>query len=102
MDTRAAIESGYFLYSDPAILSPLIWPEGRPAQPLNILVAGCGTNEAAVIAHNNPSCSVLGIDLSEASLEHEAFLKHRHGLDNLSLEQRDLRHLCGRGPFDYI
>ncbi len=102
MDIPAAIESGYFLYSDPAKFSALIWPEGRPSDALRILVAGCGTNEAAVIAHNNPSCSVLGVDLSRASLDHEEFLQRRYGLTNLVLEQRDLRDLRGRGPFDYI
>jgi hypothetical protein len=51
MDIPAALESGYFLYSDPAKFSALIWPEGRPSDALRILVAGCGTNEAAIIAH---------------------------------------------------
>ncbi len=92
-----------YLQGDPSIYAPLIWPEGLPRRDLRILSAGCGTNQAAILAYTNPACSVLGIDLSEASLAHEQFLKDKHGLANLRLEQRDLRDVATMGgEFDYI
>jgi SAM-dependent methyltransferase len=100
LDELAA--SGRYIVGDPAAYSALIWPEGRPRADLRILVAGCGTSEAALIARNNPSCSVLGIDVSETSLSHCRSLKEQHGLDNLQLERLDLRDLPGERPFDYI
>ncbi|WP_439514798.1 class I SAM-dependent methyltransferase [Oceanibaculum nanhaiense] len=75
---------------DPSKLDALFWPEGRPRQNLSILVAGCGTNQAAIIAHANRDCEVVGIDLSESSLGHERYLQEKHSLINLKLFQADL------------
>jgi hypothetical protein len=32
---------------------------------LDILIAGCGTNQAAVFAFGNPDANVVGIDISQ-------------------------------------
>jgi hypothetical protein len=47
---------------------------------LRILVAGCGTKQAAHIAMTNRECSVLGVDLSENSLTHHRRLQEKHSL----------------------
>ena len=52
------------ILGDPARYAPFIWPEGRPRRDLDILSAGCGTHQAAYLAHTNPDCRVTGIDLS--------------------------------------
>lgn len=52
---------------------------------MEILVAGCGTNQAAVLAFTNPQARVVGIDVSQTSLEHQRFLKDKHALANLEL-----------------
>src|SRR5580658_7400326 len=57
----------YFAFGDPSVFSPLLWPEGPPRKNLRILVAGCGTVEAARCAIRNPGCEVLGIDISEVA-----------------------------------
>jgi SAM-dependent methyltransferase len=63
------------------------WPD-RPYWPgMRILVAGCGSNQAANLAQRNPDAQVLGIDVSPTSLQHERLLKGKYGLDNLALEQ---------------
>ena len=96
--------AGSYLDCDPGLFSAQYWPEGRPKEALNILVAGCGCSQAARIAFSNPKCKVIGIDLAEASLGYEKFLKDKHDLTNLSLVQVDLREL-GRlkeGVFDLI
>ncbi|MEJ0070813.1 MAG: class I SAM-dependent methyltransferase [Pseudomonadota bacterium] len=74
---------------DPSLLQLhyAYWPD-RPYWPgMRILVAGCGSNQAANIAQRNPQARVLGIDVSVSSLNHERLLKGKYALDNLSLEQ---------------
>ncbi|MBN1423716.1 class I SAM-dependent methyltransferase [Candidatus Fermentibacteria bacterium] len=61
------------------------WPRRVPARPIEILVAGCGTREAALIAHYNHDARVTGIDVSATSLRHQRRLKADYGLSNLSL-----------------
>ena len=78
------------LTCDPKFAGIQLWPEGRPRQDLRILCAGCGSSQAALIALNNPDCSVLGIDLSETSLAHSKRHRDRHSLTNLELRQMSL------------
>jgi SAM-dependent methyltransferase len=75
---------------DPALYSALFWPEGRPATGLNILSAGCGSMQAAVLAFKNPKSRVTGIDFSPASIAHEERLRQLHQLENLTLKSIDL------------
>jgi SAM-dependent methyltransferase len=72
--------------ADPALQHRLYWPDRDYPAGLTILVAGCGANQAAEIAFHNRTASVLGIDVSAASLAHERYLKDRHGLENLELQ----------------
>jgi SAM-dependent methyltransferase len=44
------------------------WPHRDRAQDLDILVAGCGTNQAAKIAFHAPRARVVAIDLSADSI----------------------------------
>ncbi|HEX7380922.1 MAG TPA: class I SAM-dependent methyltransferase [Nevskiaceae bacterium] len=62
-----------------------MWPDRDDRPELDILIAGCGTNQAAVFARGNPGARVVAIDVSQSSLDHERYLKDRHGLDNLEL-----------------
>ena len=78
------------LTCDPKFAGIQLWPEGRPRQDLRILCAGCGSSQAALVALNNPNCSVVGIDLSEASLAHSNRLRDQHRLANLELRQMSL------------
>ena len=51
----------------------------------------------------NPNSKVVGLDLSEASLGHEAYLKHKHGLDNLELFRMSLGDVGSLGrTFDLV
>lgn len=89
-DLTEEIGKGYYQIGDPALYGPVLWPRGRLSGPLNILVAGCGTIQAAYTAYMNPDDQVVGLDLSEASLAHERYLQERHGLANLKLFKGDL------------
>jgi SAM-dependent methyltransferase len=72
---------------DPSHAHRLFWPDRPAPAGMEILVAGCGTNQAAVFALNNPGATVVGIDVSSTSLGHQAYLRDKHGLSNLQLHQ---------------
>jgi SAM-dependent methyltransferase len=93
----------HYEYFDPAICHRLFWPD-RPRPPqLDILIAGCGTNQAAVFAYNNRASRVVAIDISEASLAHEQYLKEKHILSNLELRRMPIEELASLGrDFDLI
>lgn len=65
----------------------LVWPRRSPASIRSILVAGCGTSQAARHALRNPGVEVVGIDVSTTSIEHTRRLAHRHRLTNLSVHR---------------
>lgn len=70
---------------DPSHAYRMFWPDRDYRPDLDILVAGCGTNQAAVIAFNNPEAKIVALDVSGPSLDHHAYLKAKHSLDNLEL-----------------
>ena len=53
----------------------------------SILVAGCGTSQAAKHAMRWPAAQVIGIDLSATSVRATRDLKGRYGLGNLEVRQ---------------
>ena len=70
---------------DPAHSHRMFWPD-RDYQPdLDILVAGCGTSQAAVIAYTNPGANIVAIDVSQPSLDHHHHLMDKYRLPNLEL-----------------
>jgi len=67
--------------------SHLFWPSERYRDDRSILVAGCGTMQAAHYALRWPRAQVIGIDVSAKSIEFTRELKRKHGLDNLEVRQ---------------
>ncbi len=84
-DLDEDFKAGSFDRSDPSLFRRKLWP--RPVEPekLKILIVGCGTMQAARHAYRNRACTVVGIDISQSSLDHESRLKQKHGLANLHL-----------------
>ena len=90
---------------DPETNCFTFWPDRPYDDDLDILIAGCGSNAAARYAFNHPRSRVVGIDLSWSSLAHEAHLKDKHDLDNLTLRQGRLEEVASILPgvdFDFI
>jgi SAM-dependent methyltransferase len=81
----------------------LYWP-GRPyREDASILVAGCGTSQAAKHALRWPGARVTAIDFSETSVRHTEALKGKHGLDNLAVRQLPVERAGELGAtFDWI
>jgi SAM-dependent methyltransferase len=65
--------------------SLLLWPMEKPRPNRKILIAGCGTSQAAIHALREPDAHVTAIDISETSLRHTRELQRKYGLPNLGL-----------------
>jgi SAM-dependent methyltransferase len=65
----------------------LFWPAEAYRDDRSILVAGCGTSQAAKYALRWPHASVTGIDVSETSLRETDALKRKYRLENLWLHR---------------
>src|SRR6185312_6257410 len=88
---------------DPSHAHRILWPDQDYRPDLDILIAGCGTNQAAAIAYKNRAARVIGVDVSDASLHHQQFLKDKHGLHNLELHLLPIEELPSLGlDFDLI
>ena len=65
----------------------LFWPTRSYRDDYTILIAGCGTSQAAKHALRQPACHVVGIDISETSVRHTETLKRKYRLINLEVYQ---------------
>jgi SAM-dependent methyltransferase len=102
-DIAAWQATGGYTQCETALDHELLWPERDYNPEMSILIAGCGTNEAALQAYNHPHATVVGIDLSSTSLENTERLKNKHGLQNLELRQMDLHNVAELGrKFDLV
>ncbi|CPR09731.1 tRNA (mo5U34)-methyltransferase [Mycobacterium bohemicum DSM 44277] len=98
-----ALPEGVWHWFDPSRFHRSLWPDRDYKPDLDILIAGCGTNQAAVFAHRNPGAKVVGVDISQPSLDHQRYLKDKHGLWNLELHLLPIEELPSLGlAFDLI
>lgn len=81
----------------------LFWP-GRPCKEnYSILIAGCGTSQAAKHAMRWPAAQVTGIDMSTTSVRCTEELKRKYDLTNLQVYQLPIDRLNElRETFDQI
>ena len=96
-------EKNRYLMPDPNYMWHKLWPE-KPysSKKLNILVAGCGSDQAAILAKCNPNHDFVGVDISKNSLAHQEKLINKHKIKNLDLYCKDFRLLKFQDKFDYI
>jgi SAM-dependent methyltransferase len=88
---------------DPSHAHRIFWPDRDYRPDLDILIAGCGTNQAAVFAFGNPGANVVAVDISRPSLDHQQYLKDKHGLHNLRLHLLPIEELSSLGrQFDLV
>jgi SAM-dependent methyltransferase len=81
----------------------LFWP-GKPyKEDQSILIAGCGTSQAAKHALRWPAAQVTGIDCSETSVRRTEELKKKHNLKNLQIHHAAIEQVVDLGiSFDQI
>jgi SAM-dependent methyltransferase len=83
--------------------SALFWPFQGYREDRSILVAGCGTLQAARYAVRWPSARVVGIDVSMASVAFAQELKRKYSLDNLELRELSVERACELNEtFEYV
>src|SRR5262249_1100314 len=94
------------LYKDPERRRAqfhLLWPTGQPRAGQEILIAGCGTSQAARYALREPDARITAIDVSRTSLTHTLQLQQKYRLDNLVIRQLSLLNIQQLGQtFDHI
>ncbi|BBX73290.1 SAM-dependent methyltransferase [Mycobacterium shinjukuense] len=99
----AAWTSANWEWFDPAYSHRILWPDREYRPDLDILIAGCGTNQAAIFAFTNRAANVVAVDVSQPSLDHQQYLKDKHGLANLELRLLPIEELPTLGlDFDLI
>ena len=81
----------------------LAWPSRAYREDHSILIAGCGTSQAAKHALRWPEARVTGVDFSATSIRHTEALKRRYDLDNLEVHQLPVERVGELGAsFDQI
>jgi len=81
----------------------LFWPAMPYREDYSILVAGCGTSQAAKHALRWPAAQVTGIDFSATSVHCTEELKRKYNLDNLQVRQLPIERVSELGAsFDQI
>jgi SAM-dependent methyltransferase len=68
----------------------LLWPDRPYRADLDILIAGCGTWQAAKYAVCRPAARVTGVDVSATSIACTDALKRKYNLKNLELRRLPL------------
>jgi SAM-dependent methyltransferase len=80
-----------------------MWPTRKPLDDQEILIAGCGTSQAARYALAEPTARITAIDISETSLRHTRRLQRKYQLTNLTLHQLPIERVPELGrDFDLI
>ena len=103
LDVEEWLSSNHYQLFDPIRAHRILWPDREYQPDLDILIAGCGTNQAAVFAFTNRAAKVVAIDISQPSLNHQQYLKDKHGLRNLELHLLPIEELSTLGlDFDLV
>jgi SAM-dependent methyltransferase len=88
---------------DPSHAYKMYWPSAELYPNLDILIAGCGANQAAMFAYRNPEARIVAVDVSQPSLDHHMVLKKTHDLTNLELHLLPVEDVGSLGStFDLI
>jgi len=81
----------------------LFWPNRPYREDQSILIAGCGTSQAAKHALRWPAAQVTGIDCSTTSVRCTEELKQKYNLNNLQVHQFAIERVSDLGmSFDQI
>jgi SAM-dependent methyltransferase len=98
-----AMGDGIWHWYDPTNFHRVMFPDKAYKPDQDILIAGCGTNQAAAIAIRNRQSRIVAVDISQPSLDHQQYLKEKHGLWNLELHLLPIEELSTLGlDFDLI
>ena len=81
----------------------ILWPDRKYRDDLDVLIAGCGTWQAAKYALCHPEARVVAVDISPTSLEYTEKLKQQYALTNLDVRSLRIESLSELDQqFDHI
>jgi SAM-dependent methyltransferase len=81
----------------------LYWPGRAYREDQSILIAGCGTSQAAKHALRWPAAQVTGIDCSATSVRHTELLKKKYEMRNLQVHELEIENVRDLGmSFDQV
>ncbi|HSK63540.1 MAG TPA: class I SAM-dependent methyltransferase [Pyrinomonadaceae bacterium] len=86
----ANLDRAISLWQDPNVHRAefhLLWPHKEYRADFDVLVAGCGTWQAARFALTHPAARVTAIDIAATSLQHTEALKQKYDMKNLETRQ---------------
>lgn len=86
-DIQAYARGEAWLLESPNPNFHLYWPYDDATDNLDILIAGCGTQQAAQIAASMPKARIVATDISDNSLAETKRLADRIGTQNLILKK---------------
>ena len=99
---RERIQLGYKQGSSPDLIWNQLFPEKPYKDNLNVLIAGCGSNQAIYHALMFPNSQHYAIDVSDESLGHVANMIKAYDIKNLEIEKKDIVDLTHDNEFDYV
>lgn len=79
-----------------------LFPEKSYSAALDVLIAGCGTNQAIYHALKFPESKHFAIDVSDTSLNHVRSMIKKFKLKNLEVEKCEIASLSSLQSFDYV
>ena len=80
----------------------LFFPEKKFNEKLDVLIAGCGTNQAIEISLSNPEWNIQAIDLSDTSIDFVKKQIKKYNLKNLFIEKKDILKINYNAKFDLV
>ena len=101
-DMKKAIDNGYIDLSDANLFWDIFFPDKAYTDNLNVLIAGCGTNQPIYLALANPNWKIYGIDLSENSIKFVEKQIKKYDLKNLTIEMKDIFEVTSKEKYDLV
>ena len=95
------IKNNYNQGSGMDLLWKKIFPEKEYYENIDVLIAGCGTNQAVFHAMKFPKSKNYAIDISDSSINHVKKMIMKFNIKNLEVEKKDIVDLDENIKFDY-
>ena len=95
------IKNKFYQGSDQNLLWKKIFPEKEYYENIDVLIAGCGTNQAVYHAMKFPNSKNYAIDISDSSINHVKKMIIKFNIKNLEVEKKDIVDLDENNKFDY-
>ena len=88
-DVKEYYREGRYQKGDPKYFWYQYW-QNIEKKKLKILIAGCGTHQATLLAYNNPEHDFIGIDLSSNAIRYSNKIAKKHRLKNVIFRKMDI------------